>query len=66
MNARRQRQLLPDLTPVSQASRDRRVFSIVRVDLFCSYRGPASGRHGTLALGFVVSLTEGPIRTVVR
>jgi hypothetical protein len=64
MNARRQRQLLPDLTPVSQASRDRRVFSIVRVDLFCSYRGPASGRHGTL--GFVVSLTEGPIRTLVR
>jgi hypothetical protein len=63
MNARRQRQLLPDLTPVSQASRDRRVFSIVRVDLFCSYRGPACGRHGTL--GFV-RLTNGPIRMLVR
>ena len=34
VNARRQRQLLPDLTPVSQASRDLGVFSMVRVDQF--------------------------------
>jgi hypothetical protein len=33
VNTRRQRQLLPDLTPVSQAGHDLGVFSIVRVDL---------------------------------
>jgi hypothetical protein len=33
VNARRQRQLLPDLTPVSQAGHDLGVFSKVRIDL---------------------------------
>ena len=38
VNARRQRQLLPDLTPVSQASQDPGVFSMVRIDRWIRIR----------------------------